>query len=105
MAWAATAAEALQHLSLGLYGEGPALCVTSWCPALRQLKSLDLAGLGGPLRINSDLAGLTALTRLAMYGDTVAVQPQAQLPPNVERLRLHDDLSTVLPQQVSRMWR
>ena len=100
MAWASTGGEALQQLSLRFFGRGTALCVTSWCPALRQLRSLDLSGLGGPLRINSDLAGLTAVTRLCMYGDAVAVQPQVQLPPRVERLSLHDDDSTVLPPQV-----
>ena len=86
------AAGSLQQLSLMLGGGTDiALCVASWCAALQQLQSLHIdAGYSGQLHVGSSLAGLTALTRLSLQGQTVSVDAGAQLPPAVERLKLQD---------------
>ena len=100
-ACAAAAAGSLQQLSLQMYARGSTLCVTSWCAALRQLRSLDLvAGYAGQLHIASSLAGLTVLTQLSLSGQAVSVDAAAQLPPAVERFKLRDAASTALPSQV-----
>lgn len=91
----------LRKLSLRFGGTGTGLVVTSWCVALRQLRSLDLqTSQPNSLRICSSLAGLAALTRLALMGAAVLVDAAAELPPNVEWLKLSDSSSAALPHRV-----
>ena len=101
-ACAATAAGSLQQLSLDFFCDGnTTLCVTSWCDALRQLRQLNLSGnVNGTVRIESSLAALTALTQLVLHGKEISLDAAAQLPPNVEYLRLCERSSTALPHQV-----
>ncbi len=103
---ALAAAGSLQQLTLTFIGSGrTALCITSWCAALRQLRQLKLeASDRGILRISSSLAGLTAATRLALTARAVFVDATVQLPPNLERLSWTDSSSAVLPRQVSTAW-
>ncbi len=98
---ALAAAGSLQQLTLSLEGHGSGLCITSWCAALQQLRSLDLSMTAAPLRISHSLDSLLAVTQLVLEGRAVNVDSTAQLPPNVERLRLWDRSSRELPGQVS----
>lgn len=100
-ACAAVAAGSLQQLMVDFNATGVPLCVTSWCAPLRQLSSLWLSGsVYTDLRISSSLAGLTAVTDLSLKGSAVSIDAAAQLPPNVEQLKLCDYKSTALPRQV-----
>ncbi len=96
---ALAAAGQLQTLGVSVSG-GTDLCVTSWGTALRQLHSLDLECSGATLRICSSLSGLTALSSISLWGQKVAVDAAAQLPPNVERMCFEDRQSDTLPHQV-----
>ncbi len=92
---------ALQRFKLSFGSYEAWLCTSPWCPALRQLQSLELENEHGRVHLNSSLAGLVAVTRLALSGESVTVAFAAQLPPNVERLALTDERSVELPRQVS----
>lgn len=97
---ALASAGGLQQLELcPHFGDIP-LCALEWCAALRQLQSLELAS--SHVRISSDLAGLTAVTRMALSGCVVTVDAAARLPPNVERFSLQEsEYNNGLPRQVS----
>lgn len=92
----------LERLSLSAQSES-GLCVTSWAAALRRLVRLSLWADRCTLRLCSSLSGLTALTALGLDGAAVKIDASAQLPPNVEILRLTDRQGEVLPPQV-RAW-
>ena len=96
-------AGSLQQLTLSYDALGTGLCITSWCAALRQLESLELSSAVTTLRISHSLGSLFSVTRLVLEGRDVIVDAaeHAQLPPNVERLRLWDHSSRELPEQVS----
>ena len=100
---ALAAARSLQQLNLYFGCMGAALCVTSWCAALRQLSELELVSGVSELCICSSLDGLTAVTQLGLTGTAVVVDGAAQLPPNVERFSLGCGRAA-LPLQVGPAW-
>lgn len=100
---ALAAARSLQQLNLYFGCMGAALCVTSWCEALRQLSELELLSGVSELCICSSLEGLSAVTQLSLSGTALILDGTAQLPPNVERLSLGCGRAA-LPLQVSPAW-